>query len=200
MMKILIATTNNGKKKEILSALLPLPGVEFAGLLDLGINTPVEEHGTTYQENALLKARGYFQTSGLPTIAEDSGMEVSALEGELGVHTRHWGAGAHASDEEWLAYFMNRMKDEKNRAAKFVCHAVYIDGTEEQHFQGECLGTITEVIEGPVFPGIPLSAVFKPVGESLVYSSMSEEQKNRLSHRGKAIKKLRHFIFQSKQP
>lgn len=195
MSRLLIATTNAGKRKEILSALLPLEGFEILSLEDLGIMTEVREHGMSYQENALIKAKAYFELSGeIPTIAEDSGMEVEALHGELGVQTRHWGAGAKATDEEWLSTFMRRMTAEKNRKARFVCHAVSIDHHGPRHFTGECLGTITETVEGPILPGIPLSAVFKPFGQNLVYSAMTEEQKNKLSHRGKAITILRNWL------
>lgn len=195
MSRLLIATTNAGKRKEILSALLPLEGFEILSLEDLGIMTEVHEHGKSYRENALIKAKAYFELSGkIPTIAEDSGMEVEALQGELGVQTRHWGAGAKARDEEWLSTFMRRMATEKNRKARFVCHAVYVDHHGPRHFTGECLGTITETVEGLILPGIPLSAVFKPFGQNLVYSAMGEEQKNKLSHRGKAIAELKKYL------
>ncbi len=194
MKKILIATSNSGKRKEILSALLPLPDFEILTPADLGLALDIEENGKNYAENALMKAKAYFEKTGLPTIAEDSGMEVSALKGELGMHTRRWGAGPKANDTEWLDFFMKRMAGEKDRSARFVCHAVYLDEKGPQDFEGECLGTITQQIEGPVLPGIPLSAVFKPLHEHLVYSAMGEEQKNALSHRGKAIRLLKNFL------
>lgn len=195
-MKILLATTNAGKRKEMLSALEPMPGVNFVSLEDLNISISVPETGKNYAENALIKAEAYFKVSVIPVIAEDSGMEVSALKGELGHNTRRWGAGEKASDREWLEFFMDRMKTEQDRSARFVCHSVYLDGTGAHHFEGECLGAITETIEGPVISGIPLSAVFKPLGESLVYSHMSEQRKNALSHRGKAMQGLRKLLSQ----
>ncbi len=195
MKKILIATSNAGKRKEILSALLPLAGIEIVIPADLGLALNIAENGKDYSENALIKAKAYFEKTGLPTIAEDSGMEVSALKGELGMHTRRWGAGPKASDQEWLDFFMKRMAKESNRSARFVCHAVYLDEKGPHHFEGQCVGMITETVKGPVLPGIPLSAVFKPLGETLVYSAMTEEQKNTLSHRGKAIKMLRDWLL-----
>ena len=194
MRQILLATTNPGKKKEMLSALLPLEGIEFVDLNDLGIDLDVEEHGSSYGENALLKAKAYFEYSNMPVLAEDSGVEVRALANELGIHTRRWGAGPDANDEKWLEYFMNRMATEEDRAARFVSHAVYLD--EQGHFavEGECLGEITYDVEGPIQRGIPLSAVFKPLGEDLVYSSMDEERKNSLSHRGNAMKKMKGYL------
>lgn len=195
MKKILLATSNLGKQKEILSALLPLPGFQMLSLTDIGGALKVSETGKNYEENALLKATAYFAKTGIPTVAEDSGMEVEALQGELGHNTRRWGAGEKAHDEEWLAYFMERMAREKNRNARFVCHAVYLNEKGPQHFEGECLGVITEAIEGPLLPGIPLSAVFKPIGHDLVYSAMTETEKNKLSHRGKAMKALREWLI-----
>lgn len=195
MKKVLLATTNPGKRQEILSAILPLEEIEFVTLDDLGIRAEVPETGTSYAENALQKARGYFELGGLPVIAEDSGVEISALAGELGYNTRHWGAGAGASDEEWLNFFMNRMLQESDRAARFVCHAVYLDDRGHEAFEGECLGNITHDVEGPICKGIPLSAVFKPLGAERVYSAMSEEEKNLLSHRGKAMRALREFLL-----
>lgn len=203
--KILLATTNPGKRQEILSALHPLEGIELLSLDDLGISSEIQETGTSYAENALLKAKGYFDLVNIaekgftsrfcPVIAEDSGAEIAALQGELGYNTRHWGAGKEASDEEWLNFFMNRMAHEQDRGARFVCHAIYFDDQGYHTFEGECLGEICHEIEAPIQKGIPLSAVFKPFGAAKVYSAMSEEEKNQLSHRGKAMKKLRKFLL-----
>jgi XTP/dITP diphosphohydrolase len=195
MRQILLATTNPGKKKEILSAILPIEEIEFLDLNDLGIDIDVDETGISYGENALIKAKAYFEHSGIPVLAEDSGVEIQALENELGIHTRRWGAGPTASDQEWLDFFMNRMAKEENRAARFVSHAVFMDKNGHYAIEGECLGNITHDVEGPVPKGIPLSAVFKPVGEELVYSSMDEELKNSLSHRGNAIRQLREWLI-----
>jgi|CXWL01.1.fsa_nt_gi XTP/dITP diphosphohydrolase len=194
---VLLATTNPGKRQEILSALLPLEKIEFVTLDDLGIRADVSETGQSYGENALIKAREYFRLSGIPTIAEDSGVEVSALRGELGVNTRYWGAGAEATDQEWLQHFMDRMRHESDRSARFVCHAVYISSMGHWNIEGECLGTITHDVAGPIQKGIPMSAVFQPIGADLVYSAMSEEEKNQLSHRGKAMKQLREYLLQN---
>lgn len=195
MKKILLATTNPGKRQEILSALLPLEEIEFVTLSDLGITADIQETGNSYAENALIKAREYFRLSGIPTIAEDSGVEVGALKDELGVNTRYWGAGGDATDQEWLEYFMNRMQHESDRSARFVCHAVFIDNADHWSVEGECLGNISHDVEGPIQKGIPMSAVFKPLGANLVYSAMSDEEKNQLSHRGKAMKHLREFLI-----
>ena len=198
MKNILIATGNPGKRNEILSALLPIDGYGFVSLDEIGIDLDVAETGTSYEENAMIKAQAYFEHAKMPVIAEDSGIEVFALQDELGIHTNRWGAGEKASDEEWLDFFMNRMKHEKDRAARFISHVIYMDDEGHQTFEGECLGEITHDIEGPFKAGIQLSAVFKPLGEDLVYSAMDEERKNSLSHRGKGVRQLRAWLMKDR--
>ncbi|MDF2379140.1 MAG: non-canonical purine NTP pyrophosphatase [Candidatus Gracilibacteria bacterium] len=195
MKQIVIATTNPGKRKEIVSALGPFEGTEFLSLSDLSQHHPdAEETGASYAENALLKAQHYFKLIGLPIIAEDSGIEVNALRDELGVHTRRWGAGSDVSDQEWIDYFMQKMASEEDRRARFVSHCVYIDETGHTAFEGECRGIITAHIESEIEQGIPLSAVFRPEGYDKVYSAMTAEEKNAISHRGWSVKKLREWM------
>jgi len=196
MKQVIIATTNPGKCKEIVSALGSLDGVELLSLADLEESYPdVEETGAGYGENALIKARHYYDLLGKPIIAEDSGIEVSALADELGVHTRRWGAGPDANDAEWLATFMDRMAGEEDRAARFVSHCVYVDEQGHHTFEGECRGQITLDIESELESGIPLSAVFKPERYDKVYSAMSAEEKNAISHRGWSVRCLREFLL-----
>lgn len=192
-MKILIATGNTGKFKEIMEVLSDLPH-EFVSLKDLGMNNDVEESGSTYEENAFLKADHFFQKTGIPTIAEDSGLEVSALKGELGVKTRRWGAGEKASDEEWLEYFLNRMESEEDRSAKFICCAVFVLENTRRVFHGESRGVLSEKPLCSVPHGIPVSALFIPVGKDTAFACMSKEEKNSVSHRGNAMRQLREFL------
>jgi XTP/dITP diphosphohydrolase len=192
-MKILIATGNAGKFKEMMEVLSALPH-EFVSLKDLGLENDVEETGSTYEENAFLKADYFFRHTGLPTIAEDSGLEVSALKGELGVKTRRWGAGEEASDQEWLEYFLERMQSEKDRSAKFLCCAVFVDSHAREIFQGESRGVLSEKPLCPIPHGIPVSALFIPEGKDTVFACMSQHEKNSVSHRGTAMKKLKEFL------
>lgn len=157
-----------------------------------------EENGETFEENAEAKASHYHELLGVPTIGEDSGIIVDALSGELGVKTRRWGAGANATDEEWIDHFMKVMKDipEEKRGARFVCCAAFIDGPGELVlFRGETEGVITHKLEAPLRPGIPLSSCFRPVGCDKVYAALNETEKNRLSHRGKAFYELRKYLL-----
>ena len=199
-MKILVATTNAGKFGEILEVLESLEAYEFVSLKDVGLTQDCDETGETYEANALLKAHFYAELSGLPTIADDSGLQVDALVGELGVKTRRWGAGPTASDEEWLDYFMNRMEKETDRRAEFLCAAAYVNGAEEKVCIGTTRGVITETVEAPIRGGIPLSSVFKPEGFEQVYSALSVDEKNSISHRGKAFQALRKYLEWKSNP
>lgn len=195
MQKILVATRNFGKYKELMEVLEDLP-FKFVSLNDEKIEGDVEETGETYEENAILKAEYFGRKANLPTIADDSGIHVDALEGELGVKTRRWGAGANATDEEWLSFFLNRMDGEENRRSEFVTVvAFYRPGEETITFRGECFGTLMSEPQVEIEPGIPMSSIFLPEGREKVYSAMTKEEKNEISHRGKAIIKCNQFLL-----
>jgi XTP/dITP diphosphohydrolase len=167
------------------------------------------EDGMTHEENARKKAKYYFEKVGDGfdfVIGEDSGIYVDALKDELGVQTRRWGAGDAASDEEWLEYFMKEMKVRApafdQRGAKFVCCACVVgrvgaagSGTLTRLFKGETLGLITDSVMAPILPGLPLSSVFLPEGFDKVYAALSREEKNKISHRGQAVGKVREWLL-----
>lgn len=161
----------------------------------LGISGSPVEDGDTYEANALIKARWFYeQSNGVPTLAGDSGIEIEALQGELGKHTRRWGAGPEATDEEWITYFLDRMSREHNKRAAFVCYLAYIDPEGNEHvFNGRCEGVITQTLEAAYLPGLPISACFKPDGYTSVFSALTIEQKNSTSHRGKAVHSFKKF-------
>lgn len=190
-MDLLIATKNPGKWKEIADMFAGLP----LTLRRPPDNLPVlEETGTTHMHNALLKAHYYFEHVRIPTLAEDSGVHVDALPGQLGAKTRRFGEGEGADDATWLKHFLETMKEQKNRRARFCC-AVAIAGVQDlQVFLGETEGVITETIEASILPGLPLSSCFRPDGCQKVYAALSPQEKARVSHRGKAILRARKFI------
>lgn len=193
-MKLLIGTKNRGKFIE-LSEVLAIDGLELIQPDAVGIDVDPEETGDTFEANALQKARYYFERSNLPTVADDSGIIVEALVNELGIHTRRWGAGADASDDEWVAYFLDRMKHEQNKRAHFVCVLAFIDKTGKEHtFEGRCDGVITDELEADYLTGLPISACFRPDGYNCVFSALKLEQKNSTSHRGRAAHMLRTFL------
>ena len=202
MQKLLIATTNPGKFSEIKEVIggldLDLYFLEHNEFAEKMQQDYFEETGETFEENAEQKAVHYHELIGYPTIGEDSGIIIDALRDELGVKTRRWGAGENASDEEWIEHFMQVMKDvpDKKRGAKFVSCAAFIDGPGEiVLFRGETKGIITHELEAPLRRGIPLSSCFRPIGCDKVYSALSEKEKNRLSHRGKAFHELKKYLL-----
>ncbi|MEK7673178.1 MAG: non-canonical purine NTP pyrophosphatase [Patescibacteria group bacterium] len=201
MKEILIATSNIGKFneiKEILEAvsdsfkLISLKDFELRHGMKFG--EPIED-GETFEDNALIKAKYYFEKSGgMLTLAEDSGIIVDELKGELGVKTRRWGAGEKANDQEWIEFFMNRMNGVENRAAEFVCCGCLMQKNLVKFFRGETKGTITSQLEAEIVAGIPLSSCFRPDGLDRVYSALSVEEKNKISHRGKAISHVAEML------
>lgn len=194
MKELLIATKNPGKYSEIMEVLGGLP-FEFAFLGDLGVDDEdFAEDGVTFKENAWKKASYFAGKTGMLTLAEDSGILVNALEGELGVKTRRWGAGENASDEEWIRYFLERMDGMEDREARFVCSACVIGDDLEASFEGETAGVITEALMAPILEGLPLSSCFLPEGCEKVYAALGAEAKNRVSHRGKAIRAVKEFL------
>lgn len=196
MQKILIATHNFGKYKELMEVLEELP-FKFVSLNDEKIEEDVEETGDSFEANAIIKAEFFSRLTGLPAIADDSGIHVDALDGELGVKTRRWGAGAEATDHEWLEHFLDRMTKEEDRRAEFVaCIAYAHPGEQTLTFRGECIGQILDKPQTEIEHGIPLSSVFLPEGKKKVYSAMSKTEKNEISHRGLAIKKCHRYLLE----
>lgn len=196
MFKLLIGTTNKGKFHEIGEVLLSLP-IKLMTPQELNITTSPEETGTTYEENARIKSHFYFEASGgIPTLAEDSGIEIDAFPDELGLKTRRWGAGKHATDEEWLAYFLEELKKKPTdkRTARFHCTAALTLGGETHIFHGECPGILHTEPKTAIPHGIPLSACFQPDGFDKVYAALTPEEKNSISHRGRAIHQVRDFL------
>lgn len=188
-MKLLVGTANAGKIIEI-SAALAGSTLELLTPRDVGITGEPSEDFDTLRENALHKARWYFERGGgLPTIAEDTGLYVDAISDELGVKTRRWGAGPSATDAEWLAHFLGRMEHEENRNAKFVAVVAYIDADgSERTFESEARGTILCEPQAEYLKGLPVSSVFLPDNYDRVFSALTHDEKNALSHRGKALK------------
>lgn len=193
-MQLLIGTNNPGKVVEISEVLHGLP-LTVLTPSHLHITEAAPESGTTFESNAIEKARFYFERTQLPTVADDSGIVIEALQDELGIHTRRWGAGPQATDAEWIAHFLTRMKEEKNKRAAFVCVLAYIDPLGVPYtFTGRCEGIITPTLEADYLPGLPISACFIPEGYDKVFSALTIEQKNSTSHRGRAAHALRSHL------
>lgn len=213
MNKILIATTNKGKFQEIKQVLADLP-FEFLSLSQLGLVAQYPENAQTFAENAIGKAQYYFQEiqGEMPVIADDSGIVVDVLKAELGVKTRRWGAGEKATDQEWIDFFLEKIKDIPlpKRTARFICAAALCYGLSDGQGVGPdaglslggkakvfeyCTeGIITQKLEAEIVPGLPLSSCFKPLGFEQVFAALGVAQKNTISHRGKAFNELKVFL------
>jgi len=186
-MKFVTATDNPWKIIEIKKILSDL-GFDIVTREDLGIDIIIDETGTTFFENARLKATAICEISGLPAIADDSGLIVDALNGEPGVYSSSFGGEALDSVER-CEYLLNKMKKAEQRSAKFVCTIVcaFPNGdllTES----GECNGTITGEIRGDGRFGY--DPVFIPEGYDKTMAELSLIEKNSISHRGIALKKI----------
>ena len=203
-MRIVVATKNRGKLVE-LRRLLDVDGVELVGVDQAGVDLPdVEETGETYEDNALLKARAIAALTGGLVLADDSGLEVDALGGRPGVHSARYAgdAGPRANTEKLLAA-MAHVPDGQ-RSARFRCVIVVVHGARPEHaliVSGVCEGAIARAMRGaggfgydPVFELAPAELVTLPTrseADRLTMAELAEDEKNRLSHRGRAVHRLR---------
>lgn len=183
--KILVATKNSGKLKEIREI---LSGVTILGLADAGISGDVEETGSTFMENACIKATEIARLSGLPVLADDSGLMVDALSGAPGVYSARF-AGENATDEDNIKKLLNELKDvpEEKRTARFVCAMclIFPDGTKIEAFGKSCEGIILEERHGE--NGFGYDPVFFAPEYKKTFAEMTAEEKNQVSHRKAAI-------------
>ncbi|NPA53627.1 MAG: RdgB/HAM1 family non-canonical purine NTP pyrophosphatase [Aquificae bacterium] len=199
--KILVATTNEGKLKEFRFLLKDL-GVEVLSLEDLPEKLNVEETGETFLDNAIQKARTYALHYKIPTIAEDSGLEIDALVGYPGVYSarfyslKEFGGEEPVEttkDEANIKKVLRLMKDVEDRKARFVSVVVfYMPRDFGLWAEGYCYGEITQEPKGD--KGFGYDPIFKPDGFDKTMAQMEPEEKNAISHRGKAVKKLINLL------
>ena len=184
-MKVILASKNQHKLTE-LSAILSQLGFEIALESEYGLDIDVEETGTTFEENSFLKADAVMKASGLPVLADDSGLMVDALDGAPGVYSARY--GHKASDKERTAYLLENMKDvpEERRGAKFVCviTCLFPDGRKIVA-RGECSGVIARAPHGE--NGFGYDPVFYLPELGMTYAELPSEQKNAISHRARAL-------------
>jgi XTP/dITP diphosphohydrolase len=181
-----IATHNQGKLREMREILGP-HGHELLSLRDVGISEVPEEDGETFEANALIKARACLRESGLPSIADDSGLCVDALDGAPGVYSARY--GGMETDEGRIDYLLKRLDGVQDRRARFVCAAacVFPDGADIIA-RGECEGVILGRRRGA--GGFGYDPVFFVPGLGKSFAELDAAQKNALSHRGKAMREL----------
>ena len=191
--RILLATNNAGKVRELLVLLADTPfAVATPG--DEGIALDVEETGATFEENAVLKARAFAEASGMLSIADDSGLEVDALGGEPGVRSARY-AGPDASDEDRVRYLLGKLEgvEWKERGARFrSVVALAYPGGEVRLFEGACEGMVAFEPRGD--KGFGYDPVFYIPSLDKHMAELELEEKNMMSHRGQASRKAAEFL------
>lgn len=188
-MKIVFATRNHHKVKEI-QALLP-SSIELLSLDETGILEEIPENEQTISANAISKARYVFEKYGLNCFADDSGLEVTALNGEPGVYSARY-AGPKKNDQANTAYLLHNLLEKLDRSAQFrTVIALIIEG-ELQTFEGIVRGEIIHQPKGK--QGFGYDPVFLPDGEKRTFAEMELPEKNKISHRAIALKKMRDFL------
>ncbi len=180
--RLLVATGSAHKLIELQRLFGDLP-IDLVTLRDLGITSESPEDGATFEENALQKARWYAQASGEWTLADDSGLEVSALNSAPGVYTRRY-AGPNATDVENYEKLLAETAGVVDRTARFVCTMALVDPVNgsERTFRGECPGTLTTTPRGEF--GFGYDPIFEVDGRTMAERAPAE--KDALSHRGRA--------------
>lgn len=193
--RLLIATHNIAKLTEMREHLGEIP-YNIVSLSDVGIDYDVEETGTTFEENAVLKAKTYSRLSGLLTLADDSGLEIEALNGEPGIHSNRY-AGSHATDEDKVEYLLKKMAHvpEGRRQAQFTVYMVLAWPTEKLHkVVTHYTGTITSAPRGKFIKNFPYRVVFVPTGSHQTLAELIEQGIPRETPRTKAIELIKNFL------
>lgn len=188
-MKIVFATNNTHKLSEV-SAVLG-EGYEIVTLREVGITEDIPETGETLDENASIKARYVYERTGLDCFADDTGLEVEALNGAPGVRSARYATDGHdfAANNRKLLY---EMRDKENRRARFRTVISLIRGGVEQQVEGIVTGTIATAEAG--CGGFGYDPLFIPDGHTVTFAEMSAEAKNSISHRGRAVAALTKLL------
>ena len=195
-MKVIAATNNKGKLREMQAIFADLD-IEIISMQDADIYVEVEETGTTFEENSLIKARAVSLLCDYPVIADDSGLCIDALNGAPGVHSARY-AGEDATDEEKINKILGELNGKKDRTARFVSVVTYV-GTDGQVIsaRGTVEGHILETPEGE--NGFGYDPIFYCDELSKGFAVASSEEKNKVSHRGRALNKLYELLKEKEQ-
>ena len=186
--RLLLATRNRGKVRELSSLLTAIP-FTIVSLEEAGVAEDVDEPGATFEENASHKATAYARLGGLPALADDSGLEVDALDGEPGVRSSRY-AGPYASDADRIAFLLRKLENirEEDWTARFRC-VIAVAWPDEplELFTGECKGRIVREPRGSNGFGYDPIFLLPDVGKTM--AELTSEDKNRISHRSAAARK-----------
>jgi XTP/dITP diphosphohydrolase len=188
-MKIVFATNNLNKLKEI-KQILPV-SIELLSLKDIGFSGEIPEDYETLEENAFQKAQYIFDRYKISCFADDTGLEVESLNGAPGVYSARY-AGEDCIAENNMRKLLSQMQGKANRRAAFKTVVAYITDTEKLAFKGIANGEILNEKQG--IDGFGYDPIFKPEGYGVSYAEMSSLEKNKISHRGKAVRKFTDYI------
>jgi len=199
---LLLATRSAGKMRE-LEPLFRRAGIDVVDLGQIGVaETTDEAHledASTFEDNALAKARYFFRRVGMPTVADDSGIEVAALGGAPGIRSKRWSErpdlSGQALDDANNALLLERLAHRADRRARYVCAAAYVDDERELVVRGEVEGRITSAPRGR--NGFGYDPYFESVELGRTFGEVSREEKARVSHRGRAVTTLLQRLLPS---
>ena len=190
LVRIVLATRNPGKVAELRALLADLP-VELVSAADVDGAPEVEEDAPTLEGNARKKAEALHRHTGLPALADDTGLEVDALGGAPGVHSARF-AGPDADAEKNRARLLRDLEGDSDRSARFRTVLAFADGDDVRFFEGVCPGSITGAERGE--GGFGYDALFQPEGETRTFAEMPADAKNAISHRGRALEAFAAFL------
>ncbi|MEZ4982757.1 MAG: RdgB/HAM1 family non-canonical purine NTP pyrophosphatase [Saprospiraceae bacterium] len=189
MQTLIMATGNAHKASEVSSMLEGLYTIKT--LKDIHCDVDIPETGETFKENALQKAQYIWQNYQENCFSDDSGLQVDALNGEPGVYSARYG-GIPNSDEKNNALLLKNLEGKSNRKARFKCVIALILNGQTHFFEGTVEGSIRTELSGT--DGFGYDPLFQPEGYEMTFSEMSSEEKNKISHRGRAIEKMKIFL------
>lgn len=191
---IVVATSNAHKVTEIMQ-IIDIDGYKFVPLKEIGEFLPPVEDGETFVENARIKAMAAHQETGLAAVADDSGIVVDALDGAPGIYSSRY-SGDEGNDEANNEKLLREMQDKTNRASRFVCAIVFIDEDGKELISQACAeGKIDDHLHGE--GGFGYDPLFLPdeYGGELSMAELTMDQKNAISHRGKALREMREQLL-----
>ncbi|WP_100077157.1 RdgB/HAM1 family non-canonical purine NTP pyrophosphatase [Chryseobacterium camelliae] len=187
-MELLVATHNQHKKEEIQQILEH--DFVVKSLTDYGIQEEIVEDGDSFNANALIKAKYCFEKTGVPSLGDDSGLVVESLDGRPGIFSARY-AGDHDFAKN-IARVLSEMEGIENRKAYFITVLCYYDDQGARYFEGRVYGNL--LLENKGFKGFGYDPIFVPEGYGMTFAEMNPEDKNRISHRKKALDLFLDFL------
>ena len=190
MRKIVFATNNQHKLEEVRAMIGDY--FQVLSLKDIDCNEDIPENGLTFEENAISKARYIKEHYGYDCFADDSGLEVTALNNAPGVFSARY-AGEPSNSQRNIEKLMHEMQGKEERSARFRTCIAYLTGEEERYFEGCVEGSIIDTLRG--CNGFGYDPLFVPCGYDITFAEMSSKEKNKISHREIAVQKLIEYLL-----